>query len=236
MNKKDTPTPEQIATAWSVALENQGLVKHVIKTNFDWMDKNCNTTHADCVQAGMIGLLQAALRYDPKKSKFSVYAYLWIHQSISKTFRNEGFKAVRVPSGIFDEVSKLNKQHKKEDVDEIMKNNDNHRMRLAFYALSDPIYMNDVSDDHNEEKVILKNDDSQHIEEIDNQEKIKLVLKIIKTMPAREQTVIEKIFGLNGRKPEDIKKIAKDMKIKTGTVNKIKSEAFRLIRKKAGNL
>lgn len=63
---------------------------------------------ADLIQAGNIGLIRAAERYDYKKgSKFSNYAVWWIKQAILKMLKDN--RIIRIPIRKVSEVYKLNR-------------------------------------------------------------------------------------------------------------------------------
>src|SRR5687768_16588048 len=61
----------------------------------------------DLVQEGIIGLMAAILRFDPKKGyRISTYATHWIRQAIGRAIDNQG-RMIRLPSHVSDAVRKV---------------------------------------------------------------------------------------------------------------------------------
>jgi RNA polymerase sigma factor (sigma-70 family) len=86
------PPPE---TCWTVVLENIGLVQGFIQTHCPYY-----RDRADLVQEGLLGLLEAARRFEPSRQvQFSTYAYAWI--------RNRVFAWLRANSNGADSSSKI---------------------------------------------------------------------------------------------------------------------------------
>src|ERR1043165_1219541 len=55
-----------------------------------------STTYEDLVQAGCIGLMEAAKRYDPERGAFSTYAVPWIRKYMTLELQ-ENRRLIRVP-------------------------------------------------------------------------------------------------------------------------------------------
>lgn len=69
----------------------------------------------DLIQAGNVGLIKAADKYDYRRgTKFATYATWWIRQSIIRTLKQKG-RTIRVPVHMNDRIRKLYKtQHRLE--------------------------------------------------------------------------------------------------------------------------
>lgn len=73
----------------------------------------------DLEQAGMIGLIKAAEKFDMKKEvRFSTYAVFWIRQSILREILNNGF-AIRVPVHMMEQINRITKLDNKLVVQQI---------------------------------------------------------------------------------------------------------------------
>ncbi|MEU5146763.1 sigma-70 family RNA polymerase sigma factor [Streptomyces yangpuensis] len=83
-------------------VHNQGLAHNIaLRHGGQGLD------HEDLFQHGAIGLLKAALKFDPTKGyKFSTYATWWIRQSISRAVADEG-AVIRIPVHFHEQVRKV---------------------------------------------------------------------------------------------------------------------------------
>lgn len=115
--KKNAASIDQAAVdaaAWDMAMKNKGLVGSILNKEFSWLfldGKGEVMIREDYEQEGFIGLYRAAKKYDPSRGKFSTYAYIWIKQAISRAFRAKHFRVARVAYGVYDELSKIRKEH-----------------------------------------------------------------------------------------------------------------------------
>jgi RNA polymerase primary sigma factor len=60
----------------------------------------------DLVSNGNVGLMRAVERFDPARGKFSVYAALWIKQSIRRALSNQS-RVVRLPTHLVDKIAEM---------------------------------------------------------------------------------------------------------------------------------
>lgn len=89
----------------SLCQNNAGLVAKEVQSFYKrW---NHDLEEDDLMQAGMIGLLKAAEKFEISLGyKFSTYATWWIRQTIMREIYDKGF-TVRVPVHVFDTINKL---------------------------------------------------------------------------------------------------------------------------------
>ena len=85
---------------------NLGLVSKITKKMYY---KNEQFSYEDMFQEGVIGLMRAISKFDPKEGcRFSTYSYYWIYCFIGK-FHTNNYGKVRVPSHVKEKLRKLEK-------------------------------------------------------------------------------------------------------------------------------
>ena len=90
---------------------NLGLVSKLAKKMYY---KNEQFSYEDMFQEGVIGLMKAIRKFDPKEGcRFSTYSYYWIYCYVSKFHTNHHGK-VRVPSHVKEKLRKLEKTNPEE--------------------------------------------------------------------------------------------------------------------------
>lgn len=85
---------------------NLGLVNKIARKLYF---KNEQYSYDDLVQEGVIGLMKAINKFDPKEGcRFSTYSYYWIYSFISRYYVNHHGK-IRVPAHVKEKLKKLEK-------------------------------------------------------------------------------------------------------------------------------
>ncbi|MCX5150083.1 sigma-70 family RNA polymerase sigma factor [Streptomyces sp. NBC_00320] len=85
-----------------LVMHNQGLAHAVALRHLGQ-----GLDHDDLFQHGALGLLKAAVKFDPARGyKFSTYATWWIRQSISRAIADEG-AVIRIPVHFHEQVRKV---------------------------------------------------------------------------------------------------------------------------------
>lgn len=87
----------------------EALVLHNLRLvlNIAGRFRNDSLNYDDLVQEGILGLLKAADRYDPRRgTRFATFAVWWIRQSIGRAIANFG-RSVRLPVNRVHKISQL---------------------------------------------------------------------------------------------------------------------------------
>lgn len=90
-----------------ICIKNENLVRKYARGYFHHFGNDLEFD--DLMQAGFVGLLTAAERYDfRKETAFSTYAVLWIKQAISRQIYDEGYR-IRIPVHIMEKITKISR-------------------------------------------------------------------------------------------------------------------------------
>ncbi|MBI3241468.1 MAG: sigma-70 family RNA polymerase sigma factor [Chloroflexi bacterium] len=87
----------------------EALVLHNLRLvlNLAGRFRNASLTYDDLVQEGVLGLIKAADRYDPRRgTRFATFAVWWIRQGIGRAIANLG-RSVRLPVNRVHKLSQL---------------------------------------------------------------------------------------------------------------------------------
>lgn len=166
----------------------------------------------DIVDEGVLGLLEAIKRYNPKKSKkFSTYAYYWIKKFILR-YINASISIIKFPQHLRRKIKDLKKHLDKSDIelnDEENTEESQHRYLKEPLIETVPQVLS-INDNDWDSEIEDNVDPFSHIKQSYYIDRLK---KILETLPELEYRIVCLRFGLENNKPLPLKEVAKKVKL-----------------------
>lgn len=206
-----------------------------------------DTTLADLIQEGNLGLLKAASRFDYRREvRFSTYAAWWIKQAITRSMANRR-RTIRLPHRKEDALKRIQRAYnflsqslmRTPNTEEIaaevrMKVEDVVEIMQASIA---PVSLDSEINEDNGTMMDLLEDytfspDVQVMSDILREETI----NSLNALKDRERDVLSYRFALNGGERYTLKRVSDTMGISPETVRQIEMRAIRRLRHEAEHL
>ena len=207
--------------------------------------KECGVSFSDLISEGNIGLIQAALRFDPfKKVKFITYASWWIRQAIRHAVAEQS-GAVRLPAKQAAILSKINAKNKAfllehervptsedlakelglsvQEIESIL------RVYKFHLSLNAP-FKNGTESNYLE---LLESKDTISIDDSVLLDSLRFKIEeFLKELAPREEKVLRRRFGFEQKGPFTLEEIAKEMHLSRERVRQIEKKATERLRSK----
>ena len=199
----------------------------------------------DLISEGNLGLMKAVDRFDPKKGgKLSTYAAWWIKQGIRRALANQG-KTIRLPSHMVDKLFRMRRTQ------EVLSHELGRAPTAAELAQRLDVpektvqYWLEISQRPTSLDVPLGEDGRENLgdtigdtrakspfDELNDQQLLEEMAEHVKTLTAREQLILERRFGLNGKSPESLEEVGARLGITRERVRQIQNQALATLREK----
>lgn len=203
----------------------------------------CGVSFDELLAAGNLGLVQAALRFDPSRNvKFVTYADWWIRKSILKTIQEQS-GPVRLPRyrleqlrHLHEERSRIMRDTRREpDAEELAEATGRSPGEVDLLlgigrrgvSLEHPANPNEprplgrlLADDLDKgpQRTLIRRDSLRHLR------------RLIGRLGMRERTVLQMRFGLNGHAAMTLREAGETLGISRERVRQIESRALRRLR------
>lgn len=200
----------------------------------------------DLEQAGFIGLLTAAEKFDANVGAFSTYAVYWIKQAISREIFDTGF-LIRIPVHIMERINKVaemeyqcpNDMHFDEKIEfialslHLSQNAVRECFALRSNVLSYTSLSTLVGEDEEAElgDFLPAEEDTNSVETTVMSESLRTEIdKILRTLTERESKVLKLRAGWDTGKPMTLEQVSKEFNVTRERIRQIEGRALRKLR------
>lgn len=183
----------------------------------------------DLIQAGNIGLIDAANRYNPAYDcRFSTYAVYWIkhHIRTALTYTSRTIKLPQYMLGLLNEYRKAKSQAPHATFASLA-----NKMRLSkkkAACLEKAIALNVIP--LSEEIAVSIPEKVSQLADSLTMEEVESALSLVSKLDKRSQTILRMRFGLEGQEPMTLKAIGETMGITRERVRQLEKEALEELR------
>ncbi len=206
----------------------------------------CGLSLHDLIAEGILGLIEAARRFDPDKGvKFISYAVWWIRQSIMQALAQQT-GAVKIPvkqAVLVNKITRsygelLKKKGREPTPEELakyvgMKSKDIERLLTICkvpLSLDTPV----GTDEETTFKEFLKGQGTAEVEEKVVKEELKQSIReMVAQLTPQEKKIITMRFGLDGGNPETLREIGEKLGISRERVRQLETRAKKKMREYA---
>ena len=192
----------------------------------------------DLIQEGNIGLIKAISRFDLERGvKFSTYASWWIQQAIQQAIIDRG-RTIRLPAHVLNKLRKLKRSRNyllqsnthEPEPDKVAKISGMStqqvesldRIMPQTVSLDSPI----AQDKFEVHDRVSSTSNSDPLTHLIHKNRTKIVKKLIKELPEREQKILRLRYGLDGEEERSLQEVGNIFNLSRERIRQILVRAF----------
>jgi RNA polymerase primary sigma factor len=241
---------EEIELAAKIKKGDKKAREQMIKANLRLVVKiahdyeNFGLPLLDLINEGNIGLMKAVERFDPAKGgKLSTYGSWWIKQSIKRALANQS-KTIRLPVHLVDKISKMRRTAMKlqevfgreptdEELAEEMGMTASRVAQMRTAAIRPASLDAPIGDDdsNNFAEVVQDENADTPYEKLEDKTVTRMLQEMVKTLDAREATILRYRFGLDGGNEKTLEEVGQKFGVTRERVRQIQNIALNKLRK-----
>src|SRR5438132_4556357 len=224
------------------ALMIRSNLRLVVKIAHDYA--NLGLPLLDLISEGNIGLMKAVERFDPAKGgKLSTYGAWWIKQSSKRALANQS-KTIRLPVHLVDKISKMRRTAMKlqevlgreptdEELAEELGMTASRVAQLRTAAIRPASLDAPIGDEdsNNFSEVVQDENAATPYQELEEKTVSAMLQEMVKTLDAREATILRYRFGLDGGSEKTLEEVGQKFGVTRERVRQIQNIALGKLRK-----
>lgn len=210
-----------------IVLRNLRLVIWVLRQS-----RRVGVPRPDLLQEGILGLLEAVRRYDRRrKTRFATYAVWWIRQAIQRGFHRHQ-DIVHIPEHIRRRQTRLLKEHGAENLDpsDVARTLGLPESVIPIVLRSRGLSLDDPGPDWDDEPYLEPESEDDLHTGVSSREVRELIDAALVDLPERRAKIVRRRLGLDGRPPQTLQSLGRDLGLTAEGVRQIYYKALRDIR------
>ena len=197
---------------------------------------------ADLIQAGNLGLINAADKFDPARgTRFSTYATWWIRQSIVRCIVTQS-RTIRIPEHLFESVDKilrtsrrlmetLGRDPTEAELAEAL-NMTVENVRKLLLLAREPLSLDAPGGDEEDDPLanIIPAETGDPAELTEARMMARHVRELLAALTPQERRVMDLRYGLRDGRPRSLESVGKELRLTRERIRQIENKALQKLK------